>query len=76
VPLAPDDGAVNTTVAPLTGLLPASFTVTWSVCAKAEPTVAVCGVPALAVIEAAVPLAFVRLNEAEEPSPDTEAVTA
>src|SRR5664279_1349500 len=34
-PLAPDAGAVNTTLTPLTGLLPASLTVTASALAKA-----------------------------------------
>jgi hypothetical protein len=38
-PLAPLDGAVNVTVTPLTGLLPASFTVACSAAAKFVLTV-------------------------------------
>ena len=45
VPLAPVVGAVNVTVTPLTGLLPASFTVACSEVAKAVLIVALCGVP-------------------------------
>ncbi len=59
-PDAPDPGAVNVTFTPLTGLLPASFTVTASALAKAVLIVADCGVvPAFAVIVVAVPVVFV-----------------
>src|SRR5580700_3867895 len=48
--LAPLGGAVNVTVAPLTGLPPESMTVTWSGLAKGAPNGANCGVPPEAVI--------------------------
>ena len=48
--LAPLPGAVNVTVAPFTGLPPLSFTVACSAVAKFAPTVALCGVPALAAM--------------------------
>jgi hypothetical protein len=54
-PDAPEPGAVNVTFAPLTGLLSESLTVACSCVANAVPTVAVCGVPAVAVMLAAVP---------------------
>ena len=50
VPLAPLAGAVNVTVTPLTGLLLASLTVAASAVAKAVFTVALCAVPAVAVM--------------------------
>jgi hypothetical protein len=74
VPLAPLPGAVNVTTTPLTGLLLASFTVACSVVANAVLTVALCGVPAMAVMLAAVPRLFVRLKVAGV-APDTLAVT-
>ena len=49
VPLASDVGAENVTVAPLTGFEPC-ITVAERVLAYAVPTVALCGVPAVAVI--------------------------
>ncbi len=56
VPDAPDDGAVNVTLTPDTGLLPASFTVTASAFPNAVETVADCGVvPTFAVIEEGAP---------------------
>src|SRR6202158_3486267 len=59
-PEAPDPGAVNVTLTPATGLLPASRTVTASALAKAVLTVADCGVvPALAVIVVALPAVLV-----------------
>jgi hypothetical protein len=61
VPLAPDPGAVNVTFTPLTGLLPASFTVTAKAFVKAVFTAVDCGVvPAFAVIVDAVPAVFVK----------------
>jgi hypothetical protein len=53
LPLGPLAGAVNVTIAPLTGLLFASFTVACSAVANAVLTVALCGVPAVAVMLAA-----------------------
>ena len=58
-PLAPLAGAANVTVAPLTGLLEASFTVTCSCVPNAVLTVALCGVPAVAVMLAGAPDKFV-----------------
>ena len=61
VPEAPDPGAVNVTFTPLTGLLPASFTVTAKAFANAVLIVADCGVvPAFAVIVFGAPAVFVR----------------
>src|SRR5690349_24167204 len=50
VPLAPLPGAAKVTVTPLTGLVNESLTVACSCVAKAELTVAFCGVPAVAVM--------------------------
>jgi hypothetical protein len=61
VPLAPLPGAVNVTVTPLTAFPPESFTVACRAVAKAVPSVAFCGVPALAVMLAAAPVVLVRL---------------
>ena len=55
VPLAPLPGAANVTVTPLTGLLSESFTVACSCTANAVLTVALCGVPTVAVMLAGVP---------------------
>jgi hypothetical protein len=49
VPLAPLEGAVNVTVAPLTGF-PPLVTVAWSVVGKAMFTATLCPVPPLPVI--------------------------
>ena len=75
VPLAPLPGAVNVTTTPLTGLLPTSFTVACSVVANVVLTVALCGVPLVAVTLAAVPEVLVRLKLAGVATPDTLAVT-
>ncbi len=75
VPLAPLAGAVKVTVAPLTGLPPASFTVACKAVAKAVLMAALCGVPALAAMLAAAPALFVRLKLAEVATPATDAVT-
>src|SRR5438045_273876 len=56
VPLAPPPGSVNVTVAPLTGLLNESLTVACNCVANAVFTVALCGVPAVAVILAGLPV--------------------
>jgi hypothetical protein len=61
LPLAPLTGAAKVTEAPLTGLLLASFTVACSAVANAVPTVALCGVPAVAVM---VPLPLAMLSAA------------
>ncbi len=55
VPLAPLPGAAKVTVAPLTGLLKESFTVACNWMPNAVLTVALCGVPAVAVIVAGTP---------------------
>ena len=61
VPDAPEPGAVNVTLTPDTGLLPASLMVTARAFAKAVPTLVDCGVvPAFAVMEAAAPVVLVR----------------
>ena len=61
VPEAPEPGAVNVTFTPLTGLLPASFTVTANGFANAVLIVADCGVvPAFAVMLAGVAVRLVR----------------
>ena len=73
--LAPDVGAVNVTVTPLTGLLLASFTVACNAVVNAVLTVALCGVPAVAVTLAGLPARFVKLKLAEVPTPLTDAVT-
>jgi hypothetical protein len=75
VPLAPLAGAVNVTTTPLTGLLLVSFTVAWSAVANAVLTVALCGVPAVAVMLAGVPAVLVRLKLAGVATPETLAVT-
>src|SRR5215471_21168785 len=75
VPLAPLAGALNVTVTPLTELLPASFTVATSGAANAVPIVALCGVPLVATIEAAVPGLFVSEKFAGTATPATVAVT-
>src|SRR6187549_1884918 len=60
VPEAPVEGAVKVTLTPLSGLLPASATRTCMAVANCVFTVALCGVPAVAVIVAAVPAVLVR----------------
>jgi hypothetical protein len=76
VPLGPVcAGAVNVTVIPGTGLLLASFTVACNVDANDVPTVAFCGVPAVAVTDAGGPGLFVSAKFAGVATPETEAVT-
>ncbi len=62
VPLAPLAGALKVTVTPDTGLPKASFTVAARFVANAVLTVAVCGVPAVAVIAAGAPARLVSAN--------------
>ena len=72
----PVDGAANVTVTPLTGLLLASRTVTWSEDAKAVVIAVDCGVlPALAVMLAAAPAVLVRAKLAGVAKPAALAVT-
>lgn len=63
VPLAPLPGAVNVTLAPLTGFPPLSFTRAVSGRANAVLTVALCPLPPVAVIDAAVPAVTVTFVE-------------
>ena len=62
IPLAPLAGAVKVTVAPLTALLLASLTVAASAAPKFVLTVALCGVPAVAVMLAGGALFTVRVK--------------
>jgi hypothetical protein len=75
VPVAPLTGAANVTVTPLTGLLKLSLTVTCSCVPNAVLTVALCGVPAVAVTVDAAPARFVSAKLAGVATPDTLAVT-
>ena len=59
VPDAPEAGALNVTLTPLSGLLPASTTLACSAVLKAVLIAALCGVPAFAVIVVAAPARFV-----------------
>src|SRR5260221_9348456 len=73
-PDAPAPGAVNVTLMPGTGLLPASFTVTANGLAKAVLIDADCGVvPAFAVIAVAAPAVLSGEHTTELQSP-SEAV--
>jgi hypothetical protein len=75
LPDAPLLGAVNVTVTPLTAFPPESFTVATSALAKAVLTVALCGVPPVAVMEAALPAWLVSAKPAAFDTPATLAVT-
>jgi hypothetical protein len=75
LPLAPLPGTVNVTVAPLTGLPPASFTVTASGFANAVLMVVLCGVPLVAVIDAGAPAVLFNEKLAGVATPATDAVT-
>jgi hypothetical protein len=75
VPLAPLAGAVNVTATPLTGLFPASFTVACSCVGNAVLRLALCGVPAVAVILVGAPAWLVSEKLAGVETPVTEAVT-
>ena len=65
VPLAPLVGGVNVTSTPFTGLLKESLTVACSCAANAVLTLALCGVPAVAVTVAGGPAKLVREKFAE-----------
>ena len=73
--LAPVDGAMNVTVTPLTGLPPASTTVTCSGVANAVPIVVLCVVPAVGVMLDGAPVVVVRLKLAAVVKPATLDVT-
>ena len=77
VPLAPlpDAGAVKVTVAPLTGLPPASFTVACNAVGYAVLIAMLCGVPAVAVMLAADPTWLLNEKLAAPVTPVTLAVT-
>jgi len=75
VPPAPLAGALNVTVTPTTALPPASFTVATSGAANAVPSVALCGVPLVAVMLAAGPALFVSEKLAGAATPATVAAT-
>jgi hypothetical protein len=75
VPEALLAGALNVTVTPLTGLPPESFTVATRALAKAVLTVALCGVPPVAEMEAALAPVFVSAKLAGVETPATLAVT-
>jgi hypothetical protein len=65
VPLAPAPGAVNVTLTPGTRLPKLSFTVACNAVPNAVLIVALCGVPPVAVMEAAGPAMFVSAKFAE-----------
>jgi len=75
VPLAPLPGAVNVTTTPLTGLFPASVTVTTRAAAKAMLTVALWPDPLVTATLAAAPAVFVSEKFAAVATPDTVAAT-
>ena len=75
VALAPDAGAVNVTVTPLTGLLFASFTVACSGVVNALLTVVLWGVPAVGVMLAGGAVVLVNAKLAVVDAPVTLAVT-
>ena len=75
VPLAPEDGAVNVTVAPLTGYWLLSTTVATSGARNAVSMVASCRDPLVAIIVAAAPDVFVNAKLVEAVTPATVAVT-
>ena len=75
LPLAPLPGAVKVTVTPLSALPPESCTVACSAVANALLTVALCGVPPVAAILAAVGAVLVRLKLAGVDTPLTLALT-
>ena len=75
VAVAPVEGAVNVTVAPLTGSLFASFTVACRAVVNAVLTVVLCGAPAVAVTLAAGAVVLVSEKPALAEIPDTLAVT-
>jgi hypothetical protein len=75
VPLAPALGAVKVTLTPETGLPPLSFTVACKAVANAVLIVALCGVPAVAVMLAAAPAVLVSEKLAVGVTPTAAALT-
>src|SRR5579864_7971845 len=75
VPLAELVGALNGTVAPVTGFERLSSTVATSGEEKVVPIAAFCGVPVVAVMVAGGPARFVRVNVAGVETPATVAAT-
>jgi hypothetical protein len=75
VTLAPVAGGSNVTSAPLTGFWLRSTTVTTNGAANGVLTVALCGVPRVAVIDTTGPVMFARLKLAAVVTPVTVAVT-
>ena len=75
VPLAPEEGAVNVTVAPSTGFESLSRTVATKGDPNAAPTVAVCPDPLTALIVVTGPAVLVRLKLAGVETPETMAIT-
>ena len=74
VPLAPAAGNVNVTLAPDTGLLPASRTVACSTAANGVETKVDCGVPPVAAMLAAAPAVLVNAKLAGVATPGAVAV--
>ena len=75
VVLAPLPGAANVTVAPGTGLLPASRTCTCNALANGVLILALCGEPPITVIFAGAPGVLVRAKLAAAATPATVAAT-
>jgi hypothetical protein len=75
VPLAPEPGAVNVTLAPLTGLVPSSTVACMSVL-NGAPTTALWLAPAVAVMVSTGVAVFVSEKVAEFDAPETVAVIA
>jgi hypothetical protein len=67
-------GAVNTTIALLTGFWPLSTTMTDKGAANAELIIALCEVPLVAVIVAGAPVVLLKVKLAGVVTPETEAV--
>ena len=74
VALAPLAGGVNVTVRPASGFENASVTFAWRALPNDVLIGVLCGVPANAVTDCAVPALLVRLKVADPP-PEIEAVT-
>ena len=75
VPPAPLAGAVNVTTTPATGAFAEFITVAVSGVAKAVPTVALCGVPPVALTDIESGAVLVRLNVAPDAPFGTVATT-
>ena len=75
VPLATAPGAVNVTLTPGTRFPPLSFTVACKAVPNAVLIVALCGLPAVAAIEAAAPTVLVSAKFAGVATPEAVAVT-